>query len=154
MPVEWACVLCGRCIQNAWVEQRICINFCVKLELSFLCGNYWDDPEGHSYGQLVISSFITTMHPAHASHLLQRFLAKTSNHPVTLSCYSLSLVPCDFWLFPKLKPPLKGKRFKIVNEIQENTTRQLKTIGRTVWGPKVPTLKGTEASLSYVYLLQ
>ena len=27
---------------------------------------------------------------------------------------------------------------------------QLMVIGRTMWGPKVPTLKGTEASLSYV----
>ena len=27
---------------------------------------------------------------------------------------------------------------------------QLMVIGRTVWGPKVPTLKGTEVSLSYV----
>ena len=43
------------------------------------------------------------------------------------------LVPCNFWLFPKL-----------------NTTGQLMVIGRTVWGPNVPTLKGTEASLSYV----
>ena len=31
---EWACVLCGHCIQNEWVEQRIRIKFCVKLEHS------------------------------------------------------------------------------------------------------------------------
>ena len=57
------------------------------------------------------------------------------------------------WLlaFPKLKSPLKRKRFKTVNEIQENTTGQLMAIGWTVWGPKVPTLKGTEASLSFVW---
>ena len=30
-------------------------------------------------------------------------------------------------------------------------TEQLMVIGRTVWGPKVPTMKGTEASLSYVH---
>ena len=29
--VEWACVLCGHCIQNNRVEQRIYIRFCVKL---------------------------------------------------------------------------------------------------------------------------
>ena len=29
-------------------------------------------------------------------------------------------------------------------------TGQLMVIGRTVWGPQVPTLKGTETSLSYV----
>ena len=65
--------------------------------------------------------------------------------PVT----SLDLVPCDFWLFPKLKSPFKGKRFQTVDEIQENITGQLMAIGRTLWGPEVPTLKGTR-SLSYV----
>ena len=91
--------------------------------------------------------------PTHASHLVQSFLAKTSNHPGDQPPYSTDLVPCDFWLFPKLKSPLKGKRFQIISEIQENTTRQLMMIGKTMWGPKVPTLKETEASLSCVQRL-
>ena len=33
---EWACVLCGRRIQNDWVEQQICIKFCMKLEHSLV----------------------------------------------------------------------------------------------------------------------
>ena len=33
--------------------------------------------------------------------------------------YSPDLAPCDFWLFPKLKSPLKRKRFQTINEIQE-----------------------------------
>ena len=33
-----------------------------------------------------------------------------------------------YWLFPKLKSPLKGKRFQAINEIQENTTGQLLVI--------------------------
>ena len=64
--------------------------------------------------------------------------------------YNPDLVPCDFWLFPKPKSSFKEKRFQTVDEIQENMTMQLMAIGRTVWGPKVPTLKGTEASLSNV----
>ena len=64
--------------------------------------------------------------------------------------YIPHLAPCDFWLFPKLKPPLKGNRLQPINAIQENTTEQLMVIGRPVWGPKMPTLKGTEASLPYV----
>ena len=71
--------------------------------------------------------------------------------------YRPDLAPCNFWLYPKLKSPLKGKRFHTVDEIQENTTGQLMVTGRTVWGPKVPTLKGTETSLScvqcFLYLL-
>ena len=61
------------------------------------------------------------------------------------------MVSCDFWRFPKLKSPLKGKRFQTIDEIQENTTGQLMATGRNVCGPQVPTLKGTEASLSYLH---
>ena len=60
------------------------------------------------------------------------------------------LAPCNFWLFLKLKSSLKGKRFHTGNDIQENMMEQLIEIGRTVWVPKVPTLKGTDVSLSYV----
>ena len=64
--------------------------------------------------------------------------------------YSQDLVPCDFWIGPKLKSPLKGKRFHTIDEIQENMMGQLMVTGRTVWVPKVPTLKGAKASLSHV----
>ena len=87
--------------------------------------------------------------PAHAS-CLKQFFGKTSNHPGDSALLRSDLVPCDFWRFPRLKSPLKGKRFQTIDEIQENIMGQLMAIGRTVWGPKVPTLKGTEASLSYV----
>ena len=72
----------------------------------------------------------------------QEIFGKTSNYPGDSAPYNLDLLPCDFWLFPKLKSTLKGKRYQTVNEIQENMTGQLMVIGRTVWGPKVPTLKG------------
>ena len=117
---------------------------------TFLCGNYSDNSKGRSYGQLVIGSFIMTKAPTHASRLMQSFVAKRQITQVTQPDYSLDLAPCDFWLFPKLKLPLKGKRFQTVDEIQENMTGQLMSIGRTVWGPKVPTLKGIEVSLSFV----
>ena len=78
------------------------------------------------------------------------FFGEISNHPGDSAPYSPDLVPYDFWLFPKLKSPLKGKRFQTIDEIHKNTMGQLMVTGRTVWGPKVPTLKGTEASSSYV----
>ena len=103
-----------------------------------------DDSEGCSYRKLVIGSFITTIHP-HASRLMQSFLVKHQITQVTQTHYSPDLVPYDFWLFLKLKSPLKGKKFQTIDEIQENTMGQLMVIGRTVRGPKVPTLKGTES---------
>ena len=81
------------------------------------------------------------------------YFCETSNHQGD----SAPLQPRfgAWWLlaFPKTKSPLKGKRFQIINEIQENKMGQMMAIGRTVWGPKMPTLKGTEASLSYVLFL-
>ena len=47
--------------------------------------------------------------PAHST-ARAGFLAK---HHITQVCqppYSPHLAPCDFWLFPKLKSPLKGRR--------------------------------------------
>ena len=56
------------------------------------------------------------------------------------------------WLlvFPKTKITFEREQIQNFDEIQENMMGQLMVIGRTVWGPKVPTLKGPEASLSHV----
>ena len=80
------------------------------------------------------------------------FFGETSNHAGNSAPHLPDLAPCNLWLFPKLKSPLKGKRFQTISEIQENRMGQLMAIGRTVWGPKLPTLKGTEMSLSYVHV--
>ena len=80
---------------------------------------------------------------AHASRLMQRFLEKHQITQVTQPSYSPDLALCDFWLFPKLTSPLKGKRSQTIDEIQEKRMGQLIAIERPVWGPKGPTLKGT-----------
>ena len=100
--------------------------------LTFLHGNYLDDSEDRSYGQLVIGSFIITMctHSCITSRV--ELFGETSNHPDDQPSYSPDLVPSDFWLFPKLKSPLKWKRFQTIDEIQENMTGQLMAIERTV----------------------
>ena len=131
-----------------WVEQQICIKFCVKLEHSSMetiertqkataVGNWW----------LAASSWQCTR-----SCITSRaqFFGETWHPPGDSAPYSPDLVSCDFWLFPKLKSPLKGKRFQTVDEIQENMMEQLMATGRTVWGPKVRALKRTEVSLSCV----
>jgi hypothetical protein len=38
------------------------------------------------------------------------------------------MAPCDFWLFPKLKMPLKGTRFESREDITRNATAQLDMI--------------------------
>ena len=112
------------------VEQWMCSKFCVKVEHSSM-KTIWMIQKAAAMGNWWLAASSRQCTPL-----------MPPNSP--------NLVPWDFWVFLKLKSPLEGKRFQITNEIQENVTGQLMVIGRTVWGPKVPTLRGIEVSLSYV----
>ena len=41
---------------------------------------------------------------------------------------SPQLAPCHFWLFPKVKMTMKGKRFESIQDIEAAMTAQLKTL--------------------------
>ena len=123
-----------------WVEQWICIKFCIKL-WTFLCRNYSGGSEGFqgwcnecstnkSVAQTLQrwlricwkwSMFWTACNKQNTWECWmctgcsqQRLVAQVTQPP-----YSPDLVPCDFWLFPKLKSPLKKRRFQTIDEIQE-----------------------------------
>ena len=114
----------------------------------------------------MIGSFITATCQLMGYVSCRVFLAKCQVIQMTQPCNSPDLAPCDFWLFPKLKSPLKGKRFQITDEIKENMMGQLMAIPtedfaecfeewKRCWencvrSQGVPTLKGAEVSLSYV----
>ena len=93
--------------------------------LSHMSKSCSHDLEGHSCGQLVIGSFSMTTNTLRHRVSCSFLFAKHQITPVTQPPYSPDLVPCDFWLFPKLKSPLKGKRFQTIDEIQENMKGQL-----------------------------
>ena len=61
-----------------------------------------------------IGSFISTMCPL-THHISCRVFGETSNHPGDSSPYSPDFASCDFWLLPKLKSHLKGKRFQTID---------------------------------------
>jgi histone-lysine N-methyltransferase SETMAR len=65
---------------------------------------------------------------AHTASVVVRFLARKQvtvlQHP---SC-SPDLAPADFFLFPKLKSQLKGKRFQDISTIKANMTEQIRSI--------------------------
>ncbi|XP_068213676.1 uncharacterized protein [Palaemon carinicauda] len=63
--------------------------------------------------------------PAHSPQLIQSNLAKNSTPLVRNPPYSPDMAPCDFWLFPKLKTTLKGKRFESREDIMRKTTAEL-----------------------------
>ena len=89
---------------------------CNTIKMAAAMGQWW----------LAASSHNT---PAHASSLVQRFWQNTKSPKWIISTpYSPYLAPHSFWLFPKLKSPLKGKRFQTVDEIQENMMGQLMAI--------------------------
>jgi len=66
--------------------------------------------------------------PVHRAVAVQEFFARKQacvlNHPP----YSPDLSPCDYFLFPKLKLPLKGHLFENVQDIQGTVTSSLRAI--------------------------
>jgi transposase len=66
--------------------------------------------------------------PAHVSLIIRNYLAKHQISVVPHPPHSPDLAPPDFSLLPKLKTSLKGRRFQITEEIQENATRELRAI--------------------------
>jgi len=60
--------------------------------------------------------------------LIREFFMKHEATLVPQPPYSPDLAPEDFFLFPKLKPSLKGGRFLAVEEIEENSLWDLRAI--------------------------
>ncbi|UYV85114.1 hypothetical protein LAZ67_X004615 [Cordylochernes scorpioides] len=66
--------------------------------------------------------------PAHTSLLVREFLAKNNTLMMPQPPYSPYLAPCDFSLFPKLKRPMKGRRYATLDEIKTASKEELKKI--------------------------
>ena len=71
--------------------------------------------------------------PALSSNLVQQFLAKQKIVQLRQPPYSPDIAPCDFWMFPKLKMALNGKRFDDIETVQSNATRELKAIPKSAF---------------------
>jgi len=88
-----------------------------------------------------------------AAKFLPRLLTGAQNRTVSQavrSClivplppYFPDLAPADFFLFPNLKSSLKGRRFQTVEEIEENSTRDLCAIPQKHVPGRVPELEKT-----------
>ncbi|UYV64012.1 SEC14L1, partial [Cordylochernes scorpioides] len=64
--------------------------------------------------------------PAHTLLLVRDFLAKNNTLMMPQPPYSPDLAPCDFFLFPKLKRPMKGRRYAMLDEIKTASKEELK----------------------------
>ena len=66
--------------------------------------------------------------PAYSSLLVRDVLAKTNTTVMPQPPYSPDLAPSDFFLFPKLKKPMKGHRFSTIEEIKTASLIELKAV--------------------------
>ena len=87
--------------------------------------------------------------PAHVSRLVQSVLAKHKS-PRWLSPLQPRFGALQLLAFPKTK--ITFEREEVSDHLWDSRKydEELMVIGRTVWGPKVPALKGTEVSLPYI----
>ena len=140
---------------NEWLEQRICIKFCVELEQSSIetiekiqktagMGNWWLTASSQHTGSRITSR--------------GEFFGEISNHPGDSDPLQPRFGALRLLSFPKTKITFERKEISDSQWDSGKYDTELIAIGRTVWGPKVPTMKGTEVSLSYVqcflYLFQ
>ncbi|UYV75508.1 hypothetical protein LAZ67_13000431 [Cordylochernes scorpioides] len=66
--------------------------------------------------------------PAHTSLLVRDLLAKNNTLMMPQPRYSPDLAPCDFFLFPKLKRPMKGRRYATLDGIKTASKEELNKI--------------------------
>ena len=144
---EWAHVLCGHRIQNDWASRAM--NLCqIALSLNIspwkLFG-WFRRPQLWATGDWQLHHNV----PVHTSRLMQ-FFGETSNLPGN----SVPLQPRfgALWLlaFPKTKITFEREEISDCQWDSGKYGRAADGDWGTVGGPRVPTLKGTEASLSCV----
>ena len=66
--------------------------------------------------------------PVHNSILVTDYLTKMGIKTVPHPPYSPDIVPCDFWLFPKLEEKLRGCRYDTIEEMKEAVTKVIDTL--------------------------
>lgn len=66
--------------------------------------------------------------PVHSALLIRNFCTKNGMTVIPQPPYSPDLAPADFFLFPKLKRPLKGQRFDSIERIKEKSLEELNSI--------------------------
>lgn len=64
---------------------------------------------------------------------MNEFLTKNSTNTIEQPPYSPDMAPSDFFLFPKLKLPLRGTRFQSIEDIKQNSLQELKLIPKNAF---------------------
>ena len=98
--IEWACVLCGHHIQNDWVEQWICIKFCIKLEHSST-ETIWKSQKATATGNWWLAA--SSQQCACSCSTSYELFGKTSNHPGNSAPLKPTFGTLQLLAFPKTK---------------------------------------------------
>ena len=80
-----------------------------------------------NYGYGIIEN-VAEVFFAKRTSIVTGFLAKHETEVIAQPPYSPDLAPCDFFLFPKLKYPLRGTRHETIEAIKRNSLKELKAI--------------------------
>lgn len=81
--------------------------------------------QGRQKGQLRRHFLHHDNAPAHTAQNTVQFLEESGIKLTGAPAYSPDLAPCDFWLFPKIKQPLRGKLFATRQELIDAVNQQL-----------------------------
>ena len=128
------------------VEQWICIRFCIKLKHSSV-ETIWMIQKAAVMGnwQLTASS---QQHACSCIMSCAEFFCEISNHPGDSAPREPRFGTLRFLAFAKTKITSEREEISYCQWDSGKYERAVRETGRTTWGPNVPTLKGTEASLS------
>jgi hypothetical protein len=94
------------------------------------CWVMWCGASDLCWGSEVTGNCIATSRP-NLSHFIQNFLAKHQIPKVLQPPCSPDMALCEFFLFPKVKMLLKGKRFQDMEEIKQKVITELLAIPRS-----------------------
>ena len=86
--------------------------------------------------------------PSHPFVLTQKYRAKNKMAVTPHPPHSPDLAPSDFFLFPKMKLKLKGRRLDTIEEIQGESQRVLDTLDRKGLSGSVPNMEETVGPVS------
>ena len=99
--IEWACVLCGHCIQNNWLEQQIFIKLFIKLEHSSK-DIVWMIQKAAAMGSWWLAA--SSRQHAHSCFTsCAEFFGETSNHPGDSAPLQSRSGTLQLLTFPKTK---------------------------------------------------
>jgi len=66
--------------------------------------------------------------PSHSAIIIREFLTKNKTNTIQQPSNSPDMAPCDFFLFNRIKKPLRGTHFNSRKEIMEKSKTALMTI--------------------------